>query len=617
MTIAEITFFELASNPEPYFQFVFKYKPYYYNIADYWSTTFGTGESDVHEFVFINAIVQDYTISYSKALTLELCKNLEKYYYWDIENQELYIHFDHDFSPETCVIEIGKATGFSSDSVVYIDNIGYSPLILNSPKFRQQEDILRNNKLSLMSGNLELNNLEGINDIFINTNVYGNDVSLFYLDNEIENPSRSDLEAHGVFLIDNLTIGLQKISLALQDKRIEQDIDIPVDFFTLEDYEDIDEQYVNKKIPVAYGTIRASEAIPIDGNDSGTVTFRQAILLTTLGTVQIKANDEWVTKVPVSSDLATGTFVLAQADAREGGAAFGKPFQCQVLNSVGIAITSSADIIVDLNERFLDIAYSDSGYNTAEWTAESAFLSPIGIVFNETIKLYDAIKLIQDGSNVGFRYERDLNGLRTIRVNNWIREKSNYVHYEDILNQATMNISLTRENIAATVIIKYAKNYTAGTYLTEKNESNKSDVLQNYRVQPTLELETALVTKELAAGKASWISQKFSIIHGIGDFILLGKDFLSIRIYDIIEIDISPESLEIPNTTPNRLFFGRWKAQVLAFDPDLTKLVNKIKLLLIEQIEITSEAESSTDSLRIIEDGTYRITEDGQLRSTY
>ena len=67
--------------------------------------------------------------------------------------------------------------------------------------------------------------------------------------------------------------------------------------FTLTDYPNIAEQYIDKIIPLRYGLIKSSEAYPIDGETGvgNDVTFRQALLLTSLGTVQVKIDEVWTT----------------------------------------------------------------------------------------------------------------------------------------------------------------------------------------------------------------------------------------------------------------------------------------------------------------------------------
>ena len=98
--------------------------------------------------------------------------------------------------------------------------------------------------------------------------------------------------------------------------------------------------------------------------------------------------NQCTTKVPTATDLTTGSFTLANADGRQGN---GTPYKCRVINSEGISNTYASDIIKDMNNRYLNLLYTNSNYDITEWESEQTALKEIGISFEKQIELYEAI----------------------------------------------------------------------------------------------------------------------------------------------------------------------------------------------------------------------------------
>jgi hypothetical protein len=203
------------------------------------------------------------------------------------------------------------------------------------------------------NGSITFDNHGGELDYLIALNIYGFTIDLYYLDDRLETPSRTDLQNHYSFYAKNKSLSLKDIIIQIQDKRQSKDADFPNEYFNTTDYPDIDDEYDGDIIPVLYGEVFSSESIPVDGNDTGTVDYRQALFLTSLGTVQVLIDEVWTTKVPTATDEATGSFTLAQADGRKGGAADGQPYKCRVLGSVGFPVTYASDVIKHLNLYYL------------------------------------------------------------------------------------------------------------------------------------------------------------------------------------------------------------------------------------------------------------------------
>ena len=485
MIISELSVQTRITNGEPYRRFVYAYRFTTFTVADYWITTFGAPDESQNDPILITSVTQDFSIDYTAKLNLDACIAEEKSFFWDNFAQTLYIHFIHESAPYTCIIGYGRALPFS-DRGVYIGNIYYPPLIKSVPSFTQQQDILDYEQLSFINGSITFDNHNGELDYLISLNIYGFTIDLYYLDDNIATPSRTDLQNHYSFFIKNKSISLKDIIVQIQDKRQSKDADFPNEYFNTTDYSNIDDEYDGDIIPVLYGEVFSSEAIPVDGNDTGTVDYRQALFLTSIGTVQVLIDEVWTTKVPTATDEANGSFTLAQADARKGGAAAGQPYKCRVLGSVGFPVTYASDVIKHLNLYYLGIAYNDSNYDTTEWEAEEVSLSTIGVCFNEQIKIYEAIRQIQNGANVGFRYEIN-EGLRTIRINDLDRAVAFSAHYEDILNQGELPVSEDDTHLAASIKVLYNHDYYDKKYKNYVNDTYAADVLEEYGLQNIVE----------------------------------------------------------------------------------------------------------------------------------
>jgi hypothetical protein len=588
MIIAELTKYnDLTSALTNIAPFTYQGIPATYEQADYWTTAFGCPDESITIKLFISSVRRAATIFYSSMISLLDCIAQEMSFYWDTEIERLYIHFEHDQCWWSDSFEYGDQLGMTDKDVIYIDSVKYLPLLNSILSLAQQQDLINYDKLAGIVGNVIVDNHKSIMDTLIEKPVYGNDFRLYRLpERDTQDYTRSELINLTYLYIDNYSISLLKITLKLQDKRLAQNIKIPIDLFSDDDYPDIDEQYIGQVIPLAYGLIKASTGIPIDssagvGND---VTFRQALLLFSLGTVQVKIDDVWTTKVPTSSDLSVGEFTLAEADGRN---ASGAPYECRVLGSVGIANTYASDCIIDLNERYLGVPFIDSSYDRTEWGEEEIELTTIGILFKEKLELFEAIRLIQSSANKRFRYDILPDGRRTIRIDDLERTPIiNHIPKEKIQNIDELPVDTDRKLLAAQVTIKFGFDYNSEYYQQVIDDDNYQYVRQAYSQMPSLEFETALTTKAHAEARAAWEAALFKDVPKLAYIELKGTEFYSLRIYDMLDnVEITLAEVDIANEIigSGREYYGIWLTQVIKIDPDFKNQLNKCTLLLTEK----------------------------------
>ena len=612
MIISEISKYyesEAQTNVAP---FTYQQLPATYEIDPFFEETFGEGFASRTLNMFINDFVRDYYNNYSETNNLLDCIDTEQSFFWLATSYILYNHYEHDYAPYIDgYYEYGRAFGYNNKFPIYIDDVFYDALIKSIPSIAQQQDLINYEQLAGMTGAIEYVNTEGKFDEFIDSDITGTKNRLYYLDAKygIENYTRSQLVSLATYFIENDEMSMNKYSTDLQDLRLKQNIEIPIEVFNITDYPNINDSFIDEIIPLLYGQVRRSEAIPVNGElgSGNTITFRQALLLTSLGTVQVEIDDQWTNRVPASTDLASGSFILSEANGRKAN---GEPYKCRVVDSIGIVNFSSSDIIVDMNERFINVSYNNSLYNITEWETEEIQLESMGIVFNEPVKLYDAIRMVQAGSNVGFRYDIAADGRRTIRIDDPERSAISYKTRSQLKQIVESSIKSKKELLSGIVKVGYAKDYNSDKYLYVTNSDYQGTVLENYREQPTIEIKTELITEAQADARAELYAARFSNMPRIVPLIIMGIDSYTLRIYDVIEVELTLGfvNADTGEITGDREFFGVWKIQILGIDPNFNENEegNNIAAYLIEKIEPVEEAMIAKDDVIFMFDDVYK-----------
>lgn len=583
MTIAEISSLNLADGFAPVEPFVFQLLPGGLQLASFWTSTFSAPDESRDFTITVRSFIRAFNQKYNETISYNDCVAQEGSFYWDNINQVLYVHFEHDQEGWTDTYQYGTFFGFSDNRLVCVEDQEYLPLIASAPSIAQQQDIVNYDRLSFINGSIVLNNrnnhtLQGQLDYFIGADLYNNDVFLYYLDDSISDPMRSDLVPLAAFYVEDYDISLKEIKVRVQDQRKAQNITIPTAKFLTSDYADIGD-YARDVIPLMYGEVREAKATPTNSDTtSGTVDYRVALTLTTLGTVQVDIDGIWTTKTPTATTLSTGEFTLAEADGRDTN---GKVRDCRVLLPEGISITYLSDIIIDLNERYLGIEYLSSNYDTTEWEAEETSLATGGWVYDSEIKLFEAIRLVQSGANVGFRYEILPDGRRTIRVDDPARTSSGRVEPVDIYNRDEMPVSTDSDQVFSSVEIAYNKSFNSGRYQREPNSDYGDEVLARYKQQNTLPVDTMLNDQTDAETAAADKAERFKEIPQIMELVLMGADFLPLRIFDVLDVEATPDFADADNSLiVGREYFGFKTGKIVGVSPDLKKGTNKVRFQL-------------------------------------
>jgi hypothetical protein len=594
MTVVEIsrrTVILSAYNIAPYtYQFYLNYD--YPVHATFWTDTFGISQEKSNRRYFLSGFYHAPNVRYSRELSVDLVIENERTFYWDNENQIGTAHLDHDHAPYCDILVGSYAYGFTDERQVYIDTVSYRPLVLSVPRISQSQDLQNYSIPSYLSGSVVLNNLldngDGALDLFIEEKLNGNDIDIFTLDavqGKI-NYTRDDLTPQAAAYVEDYDFSLKQIDVRIQDRRKSQNASIPQERFFPSDYPDLEDGLIGIVVPLLYGTPVDIPAICTNGTTTyGTVEYRAALLLTVLGTVQVDTtgNGNWSTVTPVSYDLDTGSFILAEVDARDDD---GLPLACRLLAPTGISITRLTDIIIDLNSRFLGFDYTATNYDTTEWATEAASISTGSYYLNSERKLADAIVDIQNGANVGFRYEILPDGRRTIRVDDEDRTPVGLISNRVIKNRDEIPVKNDISTLAAEIVVGYNKQYTSGKFSRVIDTTQKDRVGFDYGQAPRFpsdgELETLLISEADAEERAQYIIDRFSNVRGVVELELMKSDYINMRIYDIYNAELTPASWVNGSEITGREYYGIRKIKIIETDPDFKLLTNNVKAVIID-----------------------------------
>jgi hypothetical protein len=580
--------------------FVYHALPSTWATGSYWTTAFGAPEESATATINITSLVRDSTVVYSRVLSLADCIVTEQSFYWNAGTQELHVHVEHDVGIDGHLWKYGLTFGYCDKKACYISGFFYAPILKSIPSLAQKQDLIGHNKLATISGTVVLQNVGGYIDEIVDESFYGYDCFVGYLDDdERDDYDRSEIIYLAALYVDDLEASPSEISLKVQDRRKSGNIKIPTVLFDSTTYPNAEDSVIGKPIPLAFGALRIVPTFCTNGKTTtGAVSFRVAESLTAIGTVQIKKGDVWTTVATASVDLATGSFTLASGVGRDGS---GNIYEARVLGCTGIAVVHSSDIIKYLNLTFLDVLYTESEYDKEEWEEAEAELETAALYVGKQIDLAEAIRQIQAGSNVGFRYEFKGDDRRTIRINDFERLPTARICVEDILDPYELGFFTDKAELAASVKIGYAKDYTDDSdeaYLSVTDSTQYETVKEEYRQMPQLEFPTLLPTAALAAARAAVDALHYGTMRKHVSVEGMGKDFLGLRVYDTLTIEATPGFVDADFGTieGDREWLGIWSAQVLESNPDLDNIKNKLELVLIEKQEEVAEMSVLADA---------------------
>jgi len=196
------------------------------------------------------------------------------------------------------------------------------------------------------------------------------------------------------------------------------------------------------------------------------------------------------------------------------------------------------DIIKDILYKYANTPYDKQRYNF-EIETELAPLNDfeIGVFFDKSVPVYEAIEKLQGGSVIGFQFGvyRDL---FTARLDNPNRAISRKIHNIEILHLDEVEVDWNADLYGSYTDIEYAYNYDEKSGRRWIDKSKQRNILEKHRQEKDWSVKTLLAKEEDAQKKSDILLEDFSELQPmIKNIQLSGEKWFDLREYDIVEID--------------------------------------------------------------------------------
>ena len=311
---------------------------------------------------------------YNKTSSISECDLTDKSFYFDLDDQVLYINFEDMTNPWDYIdISLGISEGYSN--VPLGKNANYETRIVSMPSLKIERDSLYYGNIAFQNSSITLNNMDHYFDTFDQDDVFGKLCRVKYSD---DNETYKTL--YSGKMADYKLVG-NNIILNLKDPRKTLETTIPIDTFNLTDYPNIEENMIGTVIPIGYNKVLDSMAYSL--NEAGTTTFDFKFCNHTATSIQ-EIRVDGVSVTQTATDLTAGEFTLSSSDYSKG--------KTVTIDYTGKAISNPIGIIEDLLLTYTDTLYNDTYFNLTNWEAvKSSVTTEIGLGLIESEDLIDVI----------------------------------------------------------------------------------------------------------------------------------------------------------------------------------------------------------------------------------
>ena len=474
-------------------------------------------------------------VAYDEKASEALMVAEEKTFYFDLGNQFLYIHLDHEKLMTGSDFNSLKVQGYSSDRVFYDDNeIEFLPLLTSGYTITESADRLVYAKMAFVTNSAVFDNSDTNRaefDQFADNPTPGADINYLYLTDEELAAGVRTLHAIYTGFAASDELSLEKYRIKVQDKRAQLNKNIPLTTLNTTDFPNIESKLIGKIIPEGYGDILGAIATCTNGTiGSGNVEYKYATDGTSITTVYVKTEDAWNSVTPVSTDAINCEYVLSSTDARDSS---GNPklskVDCRLRD-----IDGPGEIMKDMIERYLGFRYLPEYYNQTQWVAETAYLADIYLYLGEQKPFFEYIEEVQNASDYGFRFRIDRDGKFTLKVDDINRAVSKAYLAIDNISDLTPSKRDFQE-YASTVKITYSEDQENGDSSFVIVDDYETEALDVYRLPKQAEFKSNLKTLALAEDKGERLALDYSVARNQITFSL--NQIEEREIYDVITVD--------------------------------------------------------------------------------
>lgn len=247
-------------------------------IASYWTSDFEASGTFNAVAKNIQSVTIDYVFTVPKVASLADCKTDQNSFYFDIDEQVLYIHTPHDKTIFGGVVASGIVYGFCSDTVRYFKDQIYQPIVQSIPNISDSADPLQYGIMAFGGGTITL-----VNDVEANVGLFDTDEKLYGNDVRIKRGDDGDAYEDLVLLfsgyVKDYTTTTSLLTLDVADNRERLQVDYPTAVFS--GLTTLCEESNGKIIPDGYGDVIQVPAFPTAINATD-VTFQWGTAVTSI-----------------------------------------------------------------------------------------------------------------------------------------------------------------------------------------------------------------------------------------------------------------------------------------------------------------------------------------------
>jgi hypothetical protein len=496
-------------------------------------------------------------LEYRRVDSMEIL-NMTQGCYCVLNNNELYLHFINESYPmRNSQLGFGFMMGISSDAPAREAATEFEPRLLSLGDIEQSSDPINYTRMQFNSFSVSIDNSDGKFDNL--TDIFGNSFNINLI---VFDAGKNIKNIWNIYqgYIANQTTTLNNIILSIKDKRELLSMMLPIKTYNSADFPFLDPKYNNKVIQEAYGHCFEILGTCIDsnrivGNPDISRTFKFATKITRLDLLEVYIDKTWTALTDPSKytvDYYNGTVTLPIALAHDKG---DKANSINEVRATGIFRNACypLDIILDLIDQADSYTYSRENFNISELTSELSELGEIHLVMDEKKEFYSWLEIIQNGSTQGFQVINDFDRF-TVRLDNPNRVISHHISKEEIVDLSAVEVDWDADNYASIMEINYGYYYESKLYRTIIDSRYRLDILDIHKLEKYYKNDSLLVNETDAIYKGHFMSEIYHKLRPVLKNInLFGSAYFGIKLYDIIELDLSYKGINRMERKPIRI----------------------------------------------------------------
>ena len=449
----------------------------------------------------IGSVISDFRFLDQRESVQQVIDNPNSFYY---SSGVLTIHLLSGDNPLLHDVICGVINGFvygnselSPNGKYIYNDIQYEQRIKSLPSITRSRDSNYFGRINFTGGNATLNNEDGKFDTWgISNNIYGQQVRIKIGFNDLDYDEFIQIYTG---TIEEFTPDESIAQFSFVDERKKFSDTIPNNYFTLEDYEYLNEQNDGKAIPYIFGTVKKIPVVCTNEEETAS-TYNFKICDTTYHSINqittIYNLTQDTTPTPTATSLSNATFSLSSSDYSPGDDIV---IDCKGYDSGSGLISKGLDVITTLLEDIKFITYNSINYNTTDWATAQSNDFDIGYFIDEPTELYKIIEEISSTLFGNFILQGD--GKYSFRIFDDDRTVTETITRDEFLNKVSIKQKPTE--IVTNVRVGHSKDWNANKYQYINDDTLYNELSTRFQREKLKTYETLLINSTDASTLAT------------------------------------------------------------------------------------------------------------------